>query len=206
MPPRKATSPTLAPPCSGERRAVEDFHFVAGQRLADGAHDVVVGRRDAGGAAGFGHAITLQHGEAHGLELAADLRVEARAAGDEVAHAGAQHVVHASEEDFAEVDAEPAARTLETAQHGAKQGPDDRALLLHFFLNALENEIEELGHAGEDGDAALLQSAQQFGGVHRLEVDDAHADGQGQHDVGHLGERVEQRAECRGWRRWGRRR
>ena len=72
----------------GRRLAVEDFHFVAGQRLADRAHDVRAGRRDAGGAAGFGHAVTLQHGETHGFELASDGRVEARASGDEVAHAG----------------------------------------------------------------------------------------------------------------------
>ena len=43
----------------GRRLAVEDLHFVAGQRLADGAHHVVVGRCDAGGAAGFGHAVSL---------------------------------------------------------------------------------------------------------------------------------------------------
>ena len=179
----------------GRRYSVEDFHLIPGQRLADGAHDGIVGWRNAGGAAGFRHAVTLQHGEAEGLELASDGRVEAGASGDEIAHALAQHVVHAAEEDLAEVYAEPA-RKRGDGHHGAKQGTYDRALLLHFFLDAIENEIEELRHAGEDGDVAFLQGAKQFAGVHRLEVDDTHADGQRQHDVGHLGEGVEEREDA----------
>ena len=101
----------------------------------------------------------MQHGEADGLELAADGGIETRASGDEVAHARAEHVVHASEEDFAEIDAELASEGGD-GQHGAEDGADDRAFLLHLFLNAVEDEVEELRHAGEDGDAALLQGAQ----------------------------------------------
>ncbi len=35
--------------------------------------------------------------------------------------------------------------------------------------------------------------AQQFAGVHRLEINDSHAARQREHDVGHLGKRVEER-------------
>ena len=49
------------------------------------------------------------------------------------------------------------------------------AFLLHLALNAVVDEVEELRYAAEDGDVALLQGAQEFGGVERFDEDDAHA-------------------------------
>ena len=69
----------------------------------------------------------------------------------------AEHVVNAAEEYFAEVDVEPAGEGGD-GHHGAEYGADERALLLHFFLYALVDEVEELGHTGKDGDVALLQA------------------------------------------------
>ena len=111
----------------GRRRAIEDLHFVARQRLADGAHHDIVRRSDAGTAGGFGHAVGLQHGEAHSLKLAPDGRIEARAAGDEVAHVEAEQLVDFSEEHFAEVDVKLAGEVGD-AEHDAEDGADEQRL------------------------------------------------------------------------------
>ena len=45
------------------------------------------------GAGGFGQTVSLQDVDAEGVEVVSDLRIEARAAGDQVAHAVAEGAV-----------------------------------------------------------------------------------------------------------------
>ena len=179
----------------GRWGTVEDFHIVAWQRLADGAHHDVIGRSDAGSAGGFGHAVGLEHGEAHGLELMADGGIESRASGDEVTHVHAEQMVDFAEEYIAEIDVELSGEGGD-GQHSAEDGADGGTFLLHLALNAVVDQVEELRYAAEDGYVALLERPQQFGGVERFDKDDAHADRQRQQQVGHLGECVEEREDA----------
>ena len=84
-------------------------------------------------------------------------------------------------------------------QVGRQQAAEGRAgkpaAFLHLSRDALVDQVEELRHAHEDGDVPLGQALEQLGGVERLEVDDAGADGHRQQQVGHLGQRMEQRQD-----------
>ena len=55
------------------------------------------------------------------------------------------------------------------------------------------DEIEELRHAAEDGDAALAQGKRQLLRVERIEKDDLAAVAERQKEVGHLRQHVEER-------------
>src|SRR5215469_15153481 len=98
-------------------------------------------------------------------------------------------------EDFAQVEVKPASKSGDGQQH-FEQRTNKRALLLHLFLDTPEDQVEKLRHTGEDGDMALLESAEEVAGVERFEIDDAHGDSERQEQVGHLGERVKQRQDA----------
>ena len=100
--------------------------------------------------------------------------------------------MHSPEEYFAEIDVELAGEGRD-GQHCFEERTNKRALLLHLFLNAIEDEVKELWHAGEDGDIALLQGPEQIASVERFEIDDAHGNRERQEQVGHLGERMKKR-------------
>ena len=148
----------------------------------------VDGRR----AGGLGEAVGLEDGEAQAVEVAADRRVELRPAGDQQPHAPAQHLVHLAEHGRADVDPHGAQRQVGREQR-AEQRAGQPPALVHLAGHALVDQIEELRHAGEDGDPALGQRLEQVGRVQRLEIDDAGTDGERQQQVGHLGQGVEQR-------------
>ena len=64
---------------------------------------------------------------------------------------------------------------------------------LDLVRHALVNQVEELRHAGEERHLPLGEAAEQFGRVQRLEEDHARPDGEGQQQVGHLRQGVEER-------------
>ena len=88
---------------------IDNLSFHAGQRRSDGTDDVVMGQCGEGCAGGFGQTVGLQDVDAEGVEVVSDLRIEARAAGDQVAHAVAEGAVQLAEEDPAGVEARPCA-------------------------------------------------------------------------------------------------
>ncbi len=100
---------------------------------------------------------------------------------------GAEGGVNLSEENFAGVDMDSAQCAVQRHQ-GAHQRQRELAAFMQFFENALVNQVKKLGHNAKHGDVAFLQSAQQFGGVERFEIDDARAIEQRQEKVGHLRE------------------
>ena len=58
------------------------------------------------------------------------------------------------------------------------------------------DQVEELRHADERRDLALGERAHQVGRVHLLQEDDARPDREGQQQVAHLRERVEERQDA----------
>ena len=100
-----AISPTAGPPSSAGLR-IDNLSFHAGQRRSDGADHIVMGQRGEGRAGGFGQTVGLQDIDAKGVKVVSDLRIEARAAGDQVAHAVAEGAVQLAEEDPAGVESE----------------------------------------------------------------------------------------------------
>ena len=96
--------------------------------------------------------------------MASDGGIEARAAGDEKAHAMAKHVVDASEEDFTEIEAKFAGEGV-NGEERAEDSLNERAFLQHLFVDALEDEIEKLRHAGKKGDVAFLQAFEEVSSV-----------------------------------------
>ena len=77
-----------------------------------------------------------------------------------------------SKEKFAGVDSNSPQRAVERHQR-PHQPQRELAALVQFFENAFVNQVEKLRHNAKGGDVAFLQSAQQFGGVERLQVDNA---------------------------------
>src|SRR5215469_4810871 len=136
------------------RWGVHDAGFHTTERFSDRADDVVGrwGRECAAG--GFGQAIGLQNVNAQSIEIAADLRVPARAAGDQVSHLVAEQAVNRAEKSLACIPPKRAGRTIEPHQ-GSHRNPGQLSALSHFFLDPFVNEIEELWHAGEGCDVAL---------------------------------------------------
>ena len=173
---------------------IDQFGLEARQGRADGADDVGFRRGAEAAAGGFGESVGLQHGEAEGLNVAADLGIEARASGDEVADVGAELGVDFLEDDLAEIEAQ-----LLRCRAEGEQDAEDLLGEASFFGNlskdALVDEIEELRDAAEDGDAALAQGESQLLGVERIEKDDLAAVVERQEEVGHLGQHMEERQD-----------
>ena len=174
----------------------QDADLDARQRRPDRRRQPAAGRRERGGAGALGEAVRLHDVEPETVQVAADRRVEARAARDEQAHARAHHGVDPREEQAPEVDpqprAQPAVQRDERAERQTLQAPGGR----HFLHHALVDQVVELRHAHERRDLALGERAQQVGRVHLLEKDDARAGGEGQQEVAHLRERVEERQDA----------
>ena len=173
---------------------IDQLGLEARQRRADGADDVGFRRGGEAAAGGFGESVGLQHGEAEGLDVAADLGVEARASGAEVADVGAELGVDFFEDDLAEIEAQ----LLRCGAEGEQDAEDllgEASFFGDLAEDALVDEIEELGDAAEDGDAALAQGERQLLGVERIEKDDLAAVVERQEEVGHLGQHVEERQD-----------
>ena len=181
--PESAISPTRCPFSSS--LGSTSLAWRPGSGRADGADDVGFRRGAEAAAGGFGESVGLQHGEAEGLNVAADLGVEARAAGAEVADVGAELGVNFLEEDLAEIEAQLLRGGAEGEQH-AEDLLGEAAFLGDLAEDALVDEVEELGDAAEDGDAALAQGEGQFLGVERIEKDDLAAVAERQVEVDHL--------------------
>ena len=176
------------------------------QRRADGADDVGLRRRAEAAAGGFRQAVGLQHLEAEGLNVAANLGVEARTAGDEVADVRSELSVDFLEEHLAEIEAQLLRCRAEAAASARKTRSASAALFANLAEDALVNEIEELRNAAEDSNAALAQREGQFLRVQRIEKDNLAAVAQRQKKIGHLRQHVEERQTRRAKRlpgRWG---
>ena len=176
-----------------ERLWVDNPGFDSGKRRSDRAKDnALPGRIEEGAAGGFGQAVGVQNVDAERVKIAGDGGIEARTSGHQIAHASAEGGVNLSEEKFAGVDSEPPQPAVERHQR-AHQPQREFAAFVQFLENALVNQVEELGHHGKRGDVAFLQGAQQFGGVQRLQVDDARAIEQRQEKIRHLREDMKHR-------------
>ena len=68
-----------------------------------------MGQRGKSCAGGFGQTVGLQDVDAERVEVVSDLRIEARAAGDQVTHPVAECAVQLAEEDSAGVECRPRA-------------------------------------------------------------------------------------------------
>ena len=75
-----------------------------------------MGQRGEGGTGGFGQTVGLQNVDAEGVEVVSDLGIEARAAGDQVAHAVAEGAVQLAEEDAAGIESHAAQTAVERHQ------------------------------------------------------------------------------------------
>ena len=151
-----------------------------------------MGQCGEGGAGGLGQTVGLQDVDAEGVEVVSDLRIEARAAGDQVAHAIAEGAVQLAEKDAAGVESDRAQAAIE--RHQSLQRPARHFAALGDFLeDALVNQVEKLRHHGKNRDLALVERAQQFGSVQRFQIDDPGALHQRQQKIRHLGEHVEER-------------
>src|SRR4051812_32325212 len=175
---------------------VRDLHVEARNRAADRADKASPRRAYGAGAAAFGKSVGLDDVESEGLKVAADLRVETRAAGDEITDLRAQRLMRLGEEELAQVDARIARRARELHQH-AERDAFHPAALLHLLEYLFVNEIEELRHAAEEGRVALAQGEQQLAGVELLKVDDPAPHSEGNQQVGHLRQRVKERQHAK---------
>ncbi len=151
-----------------------------------------MGQRGEGGAGGFRQAVGLQDVDAESVEVVSDLGIETRAAGDQVAHPVAEGAVQFAEEDAAGVESDGAQAAIERHQ-GFQRPARHLAALGDFLEDALVNQVEKLRHHGKNRDLALVERAQQFGGVQRFQIDHPRALYQRQQKIGHLGEHVKQR-------------
>ncbi len=120
------------------------------------------------------------------------MRIEARTAGDEVAHAIAEGAVQLAEKDAASVESNSAQAAIQ--RHQSLQRPPRHCAALGYLLeDALVNQVEKLRHHGKNRDLAFVERAQQFGGIQRFQIDDSGSFHQRQQEIGHLGEHVKER-------------
>ena len=149
------------------------------------------GRVEEGSGGSLGQAVGVQQVDAEVVEVARDDRIEARAASDEVAHVACRRLRGSCPKNSLPALSPNLRRKPVHAHQVAQHRLGDSPALGDFFKDALVDQVEELRHHGEDGDLALLQRPQQFGGVQRFEVDHARAFHQRQQQVRHLRQHVE---------------
>ena len=104
-----AISPTAGPPSSPGLGSTI-FPSTPGSGGPTEPITLSMGQCGEGRAGGFGQTVGLQDVDAEGVEVVSDLRIEARAAGDQVAHAVAEGAVQLAEEDPAGIEARLARR------------------------------------------------------------------------------------------------
>ncbi len=90
------------------------------------------------------------------------------------------------------IDSNLAKRAVEPNHRGEKSLCNP-ASLRDLLKKPLMNQVEELRHDCERGDIALVQSAQEFGGVEGFKIDNPRALDQGKEEIRHLRQNVEER-------------
>src|SRR6266404_8422478 len=171
---------------------IDNLSFHTGQGRSDRTDHVVMGQGGESGASGFGQTVGLQHVDTEGVEVVSDLRIEARTAGDQIAHAIAEGAVEFAEKDSASVASNRAQAAIHRHQ-GLQCQARDFAAFGYFLKDALVNEVEKLRYHGKNRDLPFVERAQQLGGVQRFQIDDPRSFHQRQQEIGHLGEHMEER-------------
>src|SRR6266568_1491143 len=131
------------------------------QRTPNRANHIVVWRRTEAAAGCLRHAERLQHLKAECVDVAANLRVETRAACNEISNIRSELRVNLLEQYLAEIEAR-LLRQRAHASHDTKDLLGKPALLRNLSEDALMDEVEELRNAAEDCNAPLPQRERQL--------------------------------------------
>ena len=137
-------------------------------------------------------AISLQHIDSHVAKVARNLRIEPRAARDQVAHAAAEQVVNFPKENSSGVYPDPPYNAIHLHENPKPRlsAPATRG---NFFEDSLMDQIEELRHYRECRNLSLLQRSQQFRRVQGLQIHNSRSASQWQQQVRHLRQHVKHR-------------
>src|SRR5438477_481306 len=174
------------------RSRIENFHLYAGKGRTNRADNVFPWRCARGSSSSFGEAIGLKNVESEGVKVAANLRIEARTAGNEIAHFAAEGPMYGFKQYFAGIPAQDTAGPGKL-HHRAKGRAGQWPTAADLFHNSFVDEIEKLGHAAEKSDIAFPQSTHQLRSIQGFEIDDPGTPNEWQEQIGHLRERVKKR-------------